>query len=52
MPPDQVKSPARPLGSSVNTVTFPAQTTSKFRVMFVNVDRAHSGLMEITAWRE
>lgn len=50
--PAQVKSPAKPLGSSVNTVTFPKQITSKFRVMFVNDGRARSGLTEIMAWRE
>jgi hypothetical protein len=50
--PDQVKSPTKPLGSSVNTVTFPKQTTTKFRVMFMNDGQARSGLTEIMAWNE
>ena len=48
----QIKSPPKPLGSSVNTVTFPKQITLKFRVMFVNDGKARSGLTEIMAWRE
>ncbi|MDO8944057.1 MAG: discoidin domain-containing protein, partial [Desulfobacterales bacterium] len=34
--PDQVKTPARPAGSAVNTVTFTKATTAKFRVVFTH----------------
>jgi F5/8 type C domain len=49
---NQVKSPAKPLGSAVNTITFPKITTTKFRVSFVNNGQARSGLTEIMAWKE
>lgn len=37
---DQVKTPARPVGSTLNTVTFTKQTTTKFRVVFTHKARA------------
>ena len=48
----QVKSPAQPAGSTVNTVTFPKLTTSKFRVVFTHKGKARSGLTEVLAWKE
>ena len=50
--PDQVKTPARPAGSAVNTITFPQQTTTRFRVVFTHNDTARSGVTEILAWKE
>jgi hypothetical protein len=50
--PGQAKQPAAPVGSAVNTVTFPTQTTSKFRVVFTHSGKARSGVTEILAWRE
>ena len=50
--PDQVKTPARPAGSAVNTVTFPKTITSKFRAVFTHKDRSRSGVTEILAWKE
>ncbi len=50
--PDQVRTPARPAGSAVNTVTFPQQTTTRFRVVFTHNDKARSGVTEILAWKE
>ena len=49
---DQAKSPEQPLGSAVNTVTFPKQTATKVRVQFVNDGQARSGLTEIMVWNE
>jgi hypothetical protein len=48
----QVKTPARPAGSAVNTVTFPKLTTPKFRVIFTHQGNARSGVTEILAWKE
>ena len=50
--PDQVKAPARPIGSAVNTVTFSRTATSKFRVVFTHQGKARSGVTEILAWKE
>jgi len=50
--PGQVKTPAKPVGGAVNTVTFPKQTASKFRVVFTHSDKARSGVTELLAWRE
>ncbi|HEU5069152.1 MAG TPA: discoidin domain-containing protein [Verrucomicrobiae bacterium] len=50
--PDQVKTPVKPLGSAVNTVTFSKVTTSKFRVVFTHHGQARSGVTEILAWKE
>jgi hypothetical protein len=49
---DQVKAPAKPVGSAVNTVTFPKLTTTKFRVVFTHQARARSGVTEVLAWKE
>jgi hypothetical protein len=48
----QAKSPVKPAGSAVNTVTFPTVTTSKFRVVFVHHGGARSGVTEILAWEK
>ena len=50
--PDQVKTPAKPQGSAVNTVTFPKLTTAKFRVVFTHQGAARSGVTEILAWKD
>ena len=50
--PGQVKTPSRPVGSAINTVTFPKQTTKKFRVVFTHKDKSRSGLTELQAWKE
>jgi len=50
--PDQVKTPAKPVGSAVNTVTFPKLTTTKLRVVFTHQGQARSGATEILAWKE
>jgi hypothetical protein len=50
--PSQVKSPAKPTGSTVNTVTFAKATTSKFRVVFTHKGKSRSGVTEILAWKE
>ena len=50
--PDQAKLPSRPVGSTVNTVRFPRQTTTKFRVVFAHQGQARSGLTEILAWAD
>jgi len=49
---DQTKSPAKPVGSAVNAVSFPKVTTTKFRVVFTHKDKARSGVTEILAWKE
>ena len=49
---DQTKSPAKPVGSAVNTVSFPKLTTTKFRVVFTHQGNSRSGVTEILAWRE
>jgi hypothetical protein len=49
---NQKKSPAQPVGSAVNTVTFPRISTAKFRVVFLHKGKARSGVTEILAWRE
>jgi hypothetical protein len=48
----QLKTPALPVGSAVNTVRFPKLTITKFRVVFTHKGQARSGLTEILAWRE
>ena len=50
--PGQVKTPARPAGGRVNTVTFPIVKTSKVRVVFTHRGQARTGLTEIEIWRE
>nr|MCU0873896.1 discoidin domain-containing protein [Pirellulaceae bacterium] len=50
--PHQVTTPAKPVGSAVNTVTFPKQTASKFRVVFTHQGQSRSGVSEILVWKE
>lgn len=50
--PDQTKTPEKPAGSAVNTVTFPKLTTTKFRVVFTHQGKARSGMTEILAWKQ
>lgn len=50
--PNQQKSPAQPVGSALNTVKFPRQTTSKFRIVFTHRGEARSGVTEVLAWKE
>jgi hypothetical protein len=50
--PSQVKTPAQPAGSTVNTVTFPQQTASKLRVVFTHRGKARSGVTELLVWKE
>ena len=48
----QVKTPATPIGSAVNTVTFAHVTTSKVRIVFTHRGESRSGLTEIEVWKE
>ncbi|MCU0983123.1 MAG: discoidin domain-containing protein, partial [Pirellulaceae bacterium] len=48
--PHQIKTPATPVGSAVNTVTFPKQTASKVRVVFTHQGQSRSGVSEILIW--
>jgi hypothetical protein len=50
--PDQVRTPSRPVGSAVNTVTFSRLATSKLRVLFTHQERSRSGVTELLVWRE
>jgi hypothetical protein len=50
--PNQTKTPAKPVGSAVNTVAFPKLTTTKFRVVFTHQGNSRSGVTEILAWKE
>jgi hypothetical protein len=50
--PGQTKTPAKPVGSAVNTVAFPRLTTAKFRVVFTHQGNSRSGVTEILAWKE
>jgi hypothetical protein len=40
------------VGSAVNTVTFPKQTTTKFRVVFTHKDQSRSDLAELLTSKE
>ena len=42
----------KPIGSRINTVTFPAQSTSKLRVVFMHRSPSRSGLTEIAVWEK
>lgn len=48
----QVKSPEKPAGSAMNTVTFVRETTSKLRVVFTHQGQARSGVTEMEVWKE
>jgi len=50
--PNQSKSPARPTGSSMNTVTFTQVSTPKVRVLFNHQAKARSGVTELELWKE
>jgi hypothetical protein len=50
--PDQTKSPAKPVGSALNTVTFPKLTTARLRVVFTHQGQARSGVTELLVWKE
>jgi len=50
--PNQVKTPAKPVGSAVNTVTFPKQTATKLRVVFTHQGKSRSGVSEILVWKD
>jgi hypothetical protein len=49
---NQIKSPERPRGSDVNTVTFAPVKASKVRIVFVHNGKARTGLTEIEVWGE
>jgi hypothetical protein len=50
----QSRTPEEPVGSAVNTVTFPQVETSKLRIVFTHLgkDDTRSGLTEIEVWEE
>jgi hypothetical protein len=50
--PDQITTPKTPIGSAVNTVTFPKQTAAKVRVVFTHQGQSRSGVSEILVWKE
>ena len=49
---DAQKSPALPVGNTVNTVTFAKVTTRAVRVVFVHRSGARSGVTELELWPE
>lgn len=50
--PNQKKSPEKPTGGTLNTVTFPKISTQKIRVEFTHDGKARSGLTELEFWKE
>ena len=50
--PTKSKRRRTPVGSAVNTVTFPKQTASKCRVVFTHQGKSRSGVSEILVWKE
>ncbi len=48
----QVKSPAVPTGSAVNTVIFAHVTAQKIRVLFTHRGDSRSGVTEMEVWKE
>lgn len=49
---DARKSPATPAGGVVNSLSFPAATTTKLRVVFTHKGASRSGLSEIFVWEK
>ncbi|MDB6031740.1 MAG: hypBA2 [Verrucomicrobiales bacterium] len=48
----QVKSPIKPTGSTVNSVTFSPILTSKVRIVFTHKGNSRSGVTEVEIWPE
>jgi hypothetical protein len=48
----QVKSPEKPTGGTINTVTFEPVTAAKVRVMFIHNGQSRSGISEILVWKD
>lgn len=48
--PNQVKTPATPVGNDLNTVTFPALSTSQLRVVFTPQGGKFVGVTELQSW--
>ena len=48
----QIKNPAVPIGSAINTVTFSRVTTQKIRVVFTHRGESRSGVTEMEVWKE
>lgn len=48
----QVKTPAIPVGSALNSVTFTHVTTQKVRVLFTHRGESRSGVTEMEVWKE
>ena len=46
------KSPGKPRGGSINTVTFDPVRARKIRVVFTHADESRSGLTEIDVWEK
>ena len=46
------RSPQKPRGSTMNTVTFDAVKSSKVRVVFTHAGKARTGLTEIEVWEK
>lgn len=50
--PGQRKSPESPIGSAVNTVTFPKVTAPRLRAVFTHQGKARSGATEVMVWND
>ena len=48
----QIKTPATPAGSALNTVRFTTVSASKVRVVFTHKGQAKSGVTEIMVWKD
>jgi hypothetical protein len=48
----QVKSPEKPTGGVINTVTFEPVSAAKVRVMFIHNGQSRSGISEILVWED
>jgi len=48
----QVKSPEKPAGGTINTVTFEPVTAAKVRVVFIHNGQSRSGISEILVWKD
>ncbi len=49
---NQMKTPAIPTGSAMNTVTFTKVTTSKLRIVFTHKGNSKSGVTELEIWKQ
>ena len=49
---NQVRTPAIPTGSMINTVKFARVSTTKLRVVFTHREKSRSGVTELEVWKE